>query len=74
MTLIQAQERFIDRINSRRVPGRRSAGLVYARQYRAAARELRAYLTRIGVTDEQQQDLIVGDARDMAKLQLLCND
>lgn len=67
LTLIQAQDRFIDRVNAIREPGRRSAGLMYSRSYRAAAKELRRYLASIGIVGDEQ-DPIVGDARDMAQL------
>jgi GMP synthase PP-ATPase subunit len=67
ITLIQAQDRFIDRVNAIREPGRRSCGHMYNRSFRAAAQELRRYLTSIGIA-EDAQGAIVADARDMAKL------
>lgn len=66
-TLTQAQDRFIARVNAIREPGRRSAGLMYSRSFRAAAQELRRYLSSIGTVGELQ-DAVVRDARDMAKL------
>lgn len=71
-TLIQAQERFIARVNSIRQPGKQACGAMYSRSYRAAAKELRSYLERIGTVGELQ-DAVVRDAADMAKL-LKAND
>ena len=62
MTLIQAQQRLIDRLN-RCHPGHR------ARVQRGAAGELRRYLSRIGVTGALAQQ-VVRDAIDVANLEL----
>lgn len=66
MSLVQAQQRLIDRLN-RCHPGHR------ARVKRAACRELRAYLARIG-TPEDQRAAIVRDALDMAELESKAED
>lgn len=61
MTLIQAQQRLIQRINNCH-PGHQ------ARVRRSACRELTAYLERTG-TPKDQRAAIVRDALDMAKLE-----
>jgi hypothetical protein len=66
MTLIQAQQRLIDRV-TRCHPGHR------ARVKRSACRELRDYLARAGTPDSQRA-AIVRDALDMAKLESKAED
>lgn len=74
-TLIQAQDRFISRVNGCQT-GHRN------RVYRGAARELRAYLRSIGIHDYPNtggwphgpQTQVVRDAADMAKLESACDD
>jgi hypothetical protein len=61
-TLIEAQRRYIEKRNGCTTGHWRRAA-------RAAARELRKYLARIGVTNEKQIEVIVQDARDMAALE-----
>lgn len=61
MSLIQAQEKLISRVN-RCHPGHRR------RVIRGAAAELRRYLSRIGAPADQQA-AIVRDAIDMANLE-----
>lgn len=66
MTLIQAQEKLIARVNASH-PGHRR------RVIRGAGAELRKYLARIGVPSEQQ-GAIVRDAIDMANLEYVCDE
>ena len=66
LTLIQAQQRLIDRVNHCH-PGHRR------RVIKGAASELRAYLTRIGVASEQHNQ-IVRDAIDMANLEAMADE
>jgi hypothetical protein len=66
MTLIQAQQRLIDRVNHCHPDHRR-------RVINGAASELRAYLTRIGVPMEQHR-AIVRDAIDMVNLEAIADE
>lgn len=66
MTLIQAQDKLISRVNVCH-PGHRR------RVIRGAAAELRRYLTRIG-TPVEQQAAVVRDAIDMANLELASDE
>ena len=68
MSLIQAQVDFIDKVNSCVRPRDRRR-----RVRRAAARKLRIYLEKIGVTGELQ-DQICRDAWDMAELEYQSTD
>ncbi len=68
LTLIQDQERFIERVNRCEFPKRRANAV-----FRGAARQLCAYLTRIGVPEEQQGP-IVRDAWHMAELERNAED
>jgi hypothetical protein len=63
LTLIQAQERYIERVNRCEFPKRRGNAV-----RRAAGRQLSEYLTKIGVPDAQQ-GAIIRDAWDMAELE-----
>lgn len=65
-TLIQAQEQLIYRVNHCH-PGHRR------RVIKGAASELRAYLTRIGVAQDQHHS-IVRDAIDMANLEAMADE
>lgn len=66
MSLIQAQEKLIQRVNACH-PGHRR------RVIAGAGAELRRYLSRIGVPADQHR-AIVRDAIDMANLELLADD
>lgn len=65
MTLIQAQERFIKRVNDCH-PGH------YNRVHKAAWKELHRYATRTGASNEIAQQ-ICRDASDIAKLERLAD-
>ena len=66
LTLIQAQQRYIDRRNSSMTGHSRRTG-------NAAASQLWKYLQGIGITNERQIAAIVQDARDIAILNKLCD-
>jgi hypothetical protein len=68
MTLIQAQERYIEQVNRCVRPRDRKS-----RVRRAAGKKLYAYLEKIGVP-ENQQGRIVRDAWDMAELEYNSED
>ena len=68
MSLIQAQLAFIAKVNSCARPKDRRR-----RVRRAAARKLRVYLEKIGLTGEQQ-DQVCRDAWDMAELEYKSTD
>lgn len=62
MNLIQAQQRYIDRVNACHTGHHR-------RVARGARKELDSWLAKHGVADEKQRDAICKDARDMAELE-----
>jgi len=66
MNLIQAQQRYIDRVNTCH-PGH------YKRVQRSASRELYQWLMAQGY-GEISADLLLKDARDIAKLERDSND
>jgi hypothetical protein len=68
MTLIEAQEKYIEQVNRCVRPRDRKS-----RVRRSAGAKLRAYLTRIGVP-ESQQGAICRDAWDMAELEYNSED
>lgn len=67
LTLIQAQERYISRINSCHTGHIR-------RVRRGARRELRDWLIQNGHTDEASISQLIKDAQDMAELESLADD
>ena len=69
MTIIQAQDAYIARVNGTlRTKDRGN------RIRRAAGKVLRAYLASIGITEHEQQRNICIDAWEMAELQRICEE